>query len=351
MRPLPALLMAMVLIVAVVGLSPQTVDAQPAPASVQMTHSADHTLNDTGNASDVPPGARLTATIGVQGAELEGEVETRTYGIKIARAATADAKADVVGEELGNIEARLSELEARKQALNQARDNGSIGEAQFRARMAELAARTSTVKQLSNQTTQTADDLPVDLLEQKAINTTAIMTLSERADELTGPEVARIARSIAGPNVGQSIVADPGPPNGDGPSGAGDAASAIERADRRIHTAEEQLARAEQRVNGTNASENATDALVDARSALDRARSALADAEAALDAENTSEALTLAEDALDHADEAVTHARDALHTAREAGQSGHAGQREEHDGSDRPNDTDGGGSNASDSDR
>ncbi|MFP4589571.1 MAG: hypothetical protein ACLFO3_06370 [Candidatus Acetothermia bacterium] len=42
------------------------------------------------------------------------------------------------------------------------------------------------------------DGLPVELLEENGINTEAIQQLKEGAENLSGPEVAKIVRSIAG---------------------------------------------------------------------------------------------------------------------------------------------------------
>jgi len=172
----------------------------------------------------VAPGERLSGVVGVQGAELEGEVDSRAFGLRVAQAATEEAKAGVVAEQLGDIEERLKELEQRKEELDEARENGSMGEGEYRARVAELAAQTETVQRLANQTDETAGGLPADLLESKGINVTAIQTLKNDAQNLTGPEVAEIARSIAGEGVGKAPGERPddaGPPD-DATDRAGD---------------------------------------------------------------------------------------------------------------------------------
>lgn len=156
----------------------------------------------------VSPGDRLSAAVGVGAAELEGELSERAFGLRVARANSDGAKAGVVADQQASIEERLTELEERKAALQAARENGSISEGRYRAEMAQLAAETRTVERLANATQRTAAGLPADVLESKGVDVEAIRTLKEEARNLTGPEVAEIARSIAGRDVGERIGPD-----------------------------------------------------------------------------------------------------------------------------------------------
>ncbi|MFB6187882.1 MAG: hypothetical protein ABEI86_13600, partial [Halobacteriaceae archaeon] len=72
-----------------------------------------------------------------------------------------------------DIKQRLKQLQQRKQQLIQAKKNGSISVAQFRAEITELVARIANVKALANQTTQAAQRLPAELLRKKGINVSA----------------------------------------------------------------------------------------------------------------------------------------------------------------------------------
>lgn len=156
------------------------------------------------NAS-VQPGEKLSGAVNVQQAELEGEVDERTYGVKVARANSNESKAQVVAEQLDDVEQRIDELEQRQERLREARENGSISEGEYRAKMAETAAELETAKRLTNASEATAQGLPVDLLVERGIDAESIQTLKDRAGDLSGPEVAEIARSIAGNDVGQSM--------------------------------------------------------------------------------------------------------------------------------------------------
>ena len=178
------------------------------------------------NAS-VAPGERLSGVVGVQEAELDGEVEGRAFGIKVAQAATNESRADVVADQLRDVEQRLNETEQRRQELEEARENGSISEGKYRAEMAKLAAQTQTAKELTNRSENASEGMPAELLESKGINASAIQTLKDRAEQLTGPEVAEIARSIAGNaspvGAGPSDrgPGDGGPPEDRGPGDGG----------------------------------------------------------------------------------------------------------------------------------
>lgn len=175
----------------------------------------------------VQPGEKLSGAVAVQGAEIDGEVQERTFGLKVARANSNASKAKVVAAEVENVGERLQELQQRKQTLKEARRNGSISQAEFRTGMAELAARTETVKRLANRSEDVANGLPADVLAANGVNVSAIQQLQRDAADLSGPQVAKIARSVAGKDVGKSMAGGQGPgdaPNAsNGSQGPGDA--------------------------------------------------------------------------------------------------------------------------------
>lgn len=154
----------------------------------------EQTVNDT-EANETALGERLTGIVGVQEAELEGDIEQRTFGIQVAQASTEQAPG-IVGDKLGDIEQRLMELEEQKVHLEEERAAGNVTEGQYRAEVAKIATQTETVSQLANQSEHVASQFPAD------IDVDAIQTLKANAANLSGGEVADIAKDIAGPNVG-----------------------------------------------------------------------------------------------------------------------------------------------------
>lgn len=169
---------------------------------------------DENNEDDdgVAPGEQLAGVVGVQEAELGGELSERTYGIRVAQAQTDDAKADVVSTQLSDVEDRITELEERTEELNESYESGEISQGQYESKMAAVAVEKQTAHRLANGTAATANEM--ENPEEHGINVSAIETLADRAAELGGPEVAKIAQSIAGDGVGQPIDADrePGAP-------------------------------------------------------------------------------------------------------------------------------------------
>ncbi|MFB6254839.1 MAG: hypothetical protein ABEI06_09525 [Halobacteriaceae archaeon] len=186
-------LLALVLVVSLIT-APMTVVALP---------------NETGSSksdANIQPGVKLAGVIAVQEAELDGELQRRTFLKKLAKANSNSTKAKVVAEMVEDLKKRLKQLKQRKQRLIQSKKNGSISVAKFRAEITELVARIANVRALANQSKQVAQRLPAELLRQKGINVSAIQQLAQHADELTGQQVSEIAQSIAGKNVGTSMA-------------------------------------------------------------------------------------------------------------------------------------------------
>ncbi|WP_090382971.1 hypothetical protein [Natronobacterium texcoconense] len=178
---------------------------------------------DADDSDETTPGERLSGVVAVQNAEIDGEVTERTYGVKLANAQSDEAKADVVNEQIDDVEQRLDDVEQRLDDLEDARESGEITEGQYRAEVATVAAERATVERLAEDANATASELP----PEHAVDVDALAELRERANELTGPEVAEIAQSIAGDRVGQTPAADrepgapidvPGQERGDNPA-------------------------------------------------------------------------------------------------------------------------------------
>lgn len=215
------------------GATTHGIDARGTADGVTVAdRAANETTNATANATtNVTPGGQLMGVLGVQQSELNGTIAEKAFGLKVAQAATNESKAAVVAEEVAELRDELADLRERKQELREAHQNGSISDAEYRAEMAQLAAETQSVSQLANATENASRGLPKSLLAEKGINATAIQTLKTSAENLTGPEVAAIARSIAGPSVGADIVNERRPDDrGQGQQSAGSERGANETA-------------------------------------------------------------------------------------------------------------------------
>jgi hypothetical protein len=179
---------------------------------------------DDGDGGDVKPGERLSGVVGVQSAEIDGEIEGNAYAIALERADDNATKASRMAEKLNETERRLNELDERKTRLQEQRESGEMTEGQYQARMARVATEIETARQQLNRTNATAAELPPDTLADNGVNRTAIRTLMHNANEMSGGEVAEIARSIGGDRRG---MVDRGPERG----GAEDRGDAHNRTD------------------------------------------------------------------------------------------------------------------------
>jgi len=165
--------------------------------------------NETGDDSPAP-GARLAAVVNVQGAEVEGEVAERSFGRQLAAARSNASKASVLAAQTGDLSERIRQLEDRKRALQDARDDDNISVGRYRAEMARVAAELSTANRLLNRTSSEATELPAAALQNAGVDATDLQRLRRAAGNLSGPEIAEIARDLGGPPVNRSV----GPPGG-----------------------------------------------------------------------------------------------------------------------------------------
>jgi len=179
------------------------------------------------NGTTVMPGDQLQGVVGVHGAEIEGDIEERAFAVAFTSAETNASRATAVGEQVSDLRERLRRLEREKGQLRAARENETIDGSEFRARMAILAAEAGSARRIANETANATRQLPDAALQSQNVDRASVRGLGRRASNLTGPQVAAIARSVAGRGVGKRIAARnrpnvTGPPvgvPGNGPPG------------------------------------------------------------------------------------------------------------------------------------
>jgi len=214
-----AAVVAVVVVLAGVAGAVGAVGAGPAGPDAADAEQATANQSD----SEVAPGERMAGVVGAERASVESEVSVRTFDRRVAAADSSRAKARVVGGQLEDLQAQLDELDAERGELETARENGTLSQGEYRARLAHLYAEERALQRLANRTEETARGLPAETLREQGVNVTAIEHLRANARNLTGPEVAAVARSIAGQGVGRPAGAGPpdnrtrGPPGESGP--------------------------------------------------------------------------------------------------------------------------------------
>lgn len=192
----------------------ETVDSFGGSGAVAQTATAN-------TSTDAAPGTRLAGSVGVQGAELGGELESRSLDHRLNQSPSNDSKAAVIAQQANRSQERAAALEAQLEELEAARANGSISEQEYRVRAAQLSARASALARVAAQTSARADALPAETLRRNGVNVTALRALRTNAGELAGPEVAAVARGLAGPSAGRGFGPDrtnSSQPQGDGAS-------------------------------------------------------------------------------------------------------------------------------------
>jgi len=249
-----ALLIVAVVLVGVAGIAAAgpvgMVAAQDDPAATNETTEG----NETANGTEISPGERLSGVIGVQRAEIAGEVDSRAFEVALNRTETDEERAELVAERLNRTENRLDEIERRQRELRERRDAGELSRGEFAARMAEIGARAETVEREANRSADVARGLPESVRADRGLNESRLDALRERASEASGPEIAAIARGVAGNDVGGPLASERrGPPTEMGPGAGPGAGGGDGRPDRGTET--------EADGNATNATDGATNAI------------------------------------------------------------------------------------------
>lgn len=156
------------------------------------------------------PGERLAGAIGTERAAFDGDVGERSFGVALSRAETNESAAAVVRDRLDRIRTRLATLEERNGSLAASYENGSLSRGAYAAKIATLQAERASLARQLNATGVAVDRLPAAALHARGVNASAVQQLRDRADALGGPAVRALARSIAGPGIGDEHSEDRG---------------------------------------------------------------------------------------------------------------------------------------------
>ncbi|WP_226039664.1 hypothetical protein [Natrinema sp. DC36] len=182
-----------------------------AAASVSSSANGQATSDSEAGNESIKPGEQFAAAVGVQNAEIEGDVSERAFGVRIANAETNATKAAVVAAQFNETEARLTELEGRLEERNESREAGDISEGRYRAEVATIVVEMRSLERRAATAETAATGLPEAVLAPHGIDVDSIRTLRDRAGDLGGPETAEIAGSIAGDDGERSLGPDRDP--------------------------------------------------------------------------------------------------------------------------------------------
>ena len=175
-----------------------------------------HAQTANGTAANTT-GVQLTAYMQSTAAETNASVETGMWVAAIENSANPDNK---IRQRADSLDARLDQLRDRSESLNRSRANGTLPPVVYNAQAAMVHAEIVGLQEAINETSETAG--------RYGVNVTTLERLRTEAANLTGPEVAAIARNLtthgpppwagnrsAGPGNDTGPPEDPG--NGTGP--------------------------------------------------------------------------------------------------------------------------------------
>jgi len=164
------------------------------------------TQSDATNATnDSSMGAEISAFMQSSASEADGAVEDGMFEAEYDE--RPDDRATLVENRTGDLQSDLADLRERRQELRENRDE--MSQVEYRARMSRLVSDIRSLERSVNRTEP--------LAEAAGVDTTALRTTRNDASELSGQEVAELAKHMA-------VVTDERPDRGpDGDRGNGEA--------------------------------------------------------------------------------------------------------------------------------
>lgn len=159
------------------------------------------------NESDEQFGLEMTSFAQSSASEAEGAVENGMWEVRMN---VSDRPGDEIRNRTHVLEDRLAALEQRRAQLEADREN--MSEIAYTAQATRTRAEIANLRSATNQTHRTAT--------QHGINVTTLERLQNDARNMTGPEVAEVARQLTDTPRGPPDRA--GPPGENGSPGEGD---------------------------------------------------------------------------------------------------------------------------------
>ncbi|AQL43490.1 hypothetical protein BV210_12650 [Halorientalis sp. IM1011] len=202
-------LLAVVLVAAAVGLVAVPVLGAvdgTTPASDGMSAVQANDSNETAT-SEVSLGAQISSFMQSNSAETESSVEAGMWAAEYNRSA-GDERPAVVESRIDRLERRSERLRERMSRLQSKYENDTIPAVAYRAQASRLTAELNGLDEAINETS--------DRARAVGVNTSRLDSLRDRTQNMSGQEVAAVARELG---VGPPDHA--GPPGERGPGNAG----------------------------------------------------------------------------------------------------------------------------------
>jgi hypothetical protein len=205
MRTTLAVSLALVAVVGAVSVAAAAGSLGPAVQGQEATpvQSVDGSAPNGSNAS---MGAEVSAFMQASASDANASVDEGMFAAAWNRSNASAA--DLVEKRTNTLENRLDALQNQKERL--LAKKGQLSDVAYTARMSALASRIGALQDAINATSARATDA--------GVNATRLAELKANASELSGPEVAAIARNLS-VGVGPGATARGNGPGGNGPPG------------------------------------------------------------------------------------------------------------------------------------
>jgi hypothetical protein len=154
------------------------------------------------------PGERLTGAVSAQATELDGELQRRTVAARLDAAGGNASRAAVVADAATRIEVRLGTVAAALEAARTAHENGTLSDSAYRNRVTRLVAESELLEARANYLAAVAADLPATVQAEYDVAPARLRSLADRAAALGTAEQHRLARSLAGDDIGERLGED-----------------------------------------------------------------------------------------------------------------------------------------------
>ncbi|WP_197427936.1 hypothetical protein [Halogeometricum sp. CBA1124] len=174
--------------------------------STESDAEGDAAEGDDASSGGIAPGAQLAGVLAVQRAEIDSELDSRSFEAQVTSAKTNRSKARVVSNHVNQTQTRLDDLRSRLAELKSARREGNLSEGRYRAQAAHLAAEIRSLQRLVDQTRDVAVELSPEARQSSGIDEARFERLRNDTQNLSGSEVSEIAREVAGSNVGNGLA-------------------------------------------------------------------------------------------------------------------------------------------------
>ena len=162
------------------------------------------------------PGQELANVVGAQESVVARELERRGFNATLANASNPSERATVVATEIERIDARVTELEACREALIDAREGEDLSAEEYRQRVGTLEPEIDDVSERLDRAAEAADALSPRVRERNDVDEERFERLESRVDDLEA-FVERPGRAIE--SVSNAGDADtPAEPSDDAPT-------------------------------------------------------------------------------------------------------------------------------------